>query len=149
MKKNTKYLFIMALILSIVVNYGCPALFGYNVVGTWSITATYGEDTIEDYTVSFAGDKKTGTVTWTYAGYGTLTGTYSVNGKNITFEVGDAIELDSYSGTFRNNKEMSGTGTLLWYSDAAPGVRKMKRLQSRVATALSESEPFTWVGFKN
>ncbi len=40
MKKSTKYLVITALILTIVINYGCPGIFGYNIVGTWSVTAT-------------------------------------------------------------------------------------------------------------
>ena len=147
MKKSIKYLAITALILSIVINYGCPGLFGYNIVGTWTITATF-TDAVEDYTVSFAGDKKTGTVTWTFAGWGTLTGTYTVNGKSITFEVGDSIELDSYSGTFTKKDEMSGTGTLLWYSDAAPNARQMKRMQTRKANAQSETQNFTWIGTK-
>jgi len=149
MKKSTKYLAIMALFLSIVINYGCPGIFGYNVVGTWSVTATFDIDNeTEDYTISFAGDKKSGTVTWTAFGY-SLSGTYSVNGKNITFEVGDEWELDSFTGTFNKKDEMSGTGTLLWYSDASPDARKMKRMQTRMTNAQSESYTFTWIGFRN
>ena len=149
MKKSTKYMAIMALFLSIVINYGCPGIFGYNVVGTWSVTATYDLDNeTEDYTITFVGDKKSGTVTWTAFGY-SLTGTYSVSGKNIDFEVGDSVELQSFSGTFNKKDEMSGTGTLLWYSDAAPEARKMKRMQRRMASAQSESFTFTWIGYKN
>lgn len=144
MKKSTKYLAITALILSIVINYGCPGIFGYNVVGTWSVTATFGVEDTEDYTISFAGDKKSGTVTWTAFGY-SLTGTYAVNGKNIDFEVGDANELQSFSGTFTNNKEMSGTGVLLFYGDASPDLRNMKRRQARSA-AQSETHMFDWFG---
>jgi hypothetical protein len=147
MKKSTKYLAIAALVLSIVVNYGCPGIFGYNVVGTWTVSATFADNDTESYTITFAGDKKAGTVTWTAYGY-SLTGTYAVNGKNINFEVGDSEELDSFSGVFDKKDEMHGTGTLLWYSDASPDARKMKRKQTRAA-ALSESYTFTWIGFKN
>ena len=146
MKKSTKYLAITALILSIVINYGCPGIFGYNVVGTWSVTATFGVEDTEDYTISFAGDKKSGTVTWTAFGY-SLSGTYAVNGKNIDFDVGDSTELQTFSGTFANNKEMSGNGTWLLYGDASSDSRNIKRRQTRIA-AQSASYAFDWVGTK-
>jgi hypothetical protein len=96
MKKNTKYLAIAALVLSIVINYGCPGIFGYNVVGTWAVTATYDVGGTENWTISFAGDKKTGTVTLTGGG-DSITGTYSVDGKNIDFEVSASDGIISFA----------------------------------------------------
>ncbi len=141
-----KILAVFAVVLTILINYGCPAIFGYNIVGTWSVTATFGPDDTEDYTMSFAGDKKAGTVTWTAFGY-SLTGTYSVSGKNVTFEVSDADESQTFSGTFDKKDEMSGTGTLTFYFvDPPSDVRKMKRRQARTAADLSYD--YTWVGLK-
>ncbi len=147
MKKSTKAIAIFALVLTIVINYGCPGLFGYNLVGTWSVRATFGVDDIEDYIMSFAGDKKTGTVTWTAFNY-SLTGTYSVNGKNVDFEVSSSEELQTFTGTFTNNKEMSGTGVWLIYGDVASVLSKTMRRQARAVTK-SDSFPFEWVGTRN
>ncbi len=145
MKKSVRYLAITALILSIVINYGCPGIFGYNIVGTWSVTATFGPGDTEDYTMSFAGDKKTGTVTWTAFGY-SLTGTYTVSGKNVDFEVSDSGEMETFTGVFDNKDTMSGTGILTFFEAAASDFRKMKRRQARAV--LEDSYNFTWTGTK-
>lgn len=147
MKKSTKYLAIFALVLTIVINYGCPGVFGYNIVGTWSILATFGVNDTEDYIVSFAGDKKTGTVTWTGFGY-SLTGTYAVDGKNIDFEVSSSEELQTFTGTFTGNKEMSGNGVWLVYGNASSPMSNRMRRHARAA-GQSESYSFDWVGTRN
>lgn len=147
MKKSTKFIAILALVLSIVINYGCPGIFGYNIVGTWSVRATFGVDDTENYIISFAGDRKTGTVTWTAFGY-SLTGTYAIDGKNIDFEVSSSDELQTFTGTFSNNKEMSGTGVWLVYGDAASVLSNTMRRQAR-AVAKSDSFAFNWVGTRN
>jgi hypothetical protein len=146
MKKSTKYLAITALVLSIVINYGCPGFFGYNVVGTWSFTATYDVGGTENWTITFAGDKKTGAVTLTSNG-DSITGTYMVNGKDIDFDVSASDGIITFAGTFDNNKEMSGFGTVLLYADASSVLSNMMRRQARAA-ALSESFAFDWIGIK-
>lgn len=137
---------IFALAVSIMINYGCPSVFGYNIVGTWRVTATYDVGGTEDWTISFAGDKKTGTVTLTSDGV-SLTGTYRVDGKNVDFEVNASDGIITFTGTFTNNKEMSGTGTLLFFADVSSVLRNMMKRQARAA-AQSESWTFTWIGIK-
>ena len=146
MKKNTKYLAIVALVLSIVINYGCPGIFGYNIVGTWSFEATYDVGGTDNWTISFGGDKKTGTVTLTGNG-ASITGTYAVNGKNIDFEVSEVDGIISFAGTFSSNKEMTGNGTLLFYADASSVISNMMKRQTRAA-AQSESFAFNWIATK-
>lgn len=146
MKKRTKYLPIFALAVSIMINYGCPSVFGYNIVGTWSVSVTYDVGGTEDYTISFAGDKKTGTTTLTSDGV-SISGTYAVDGKNIDIEVNASDGIITFTGTFTNNKEMSGNGTLLFFADASSVLRNMMKRQARAA-AQSESWTFTWIGTK-
>ncbi len=147
MKKGTKYLAIFALVLTIVINYGCPGVFGYNIVGTWSILATFGVDDTEDYIISFAGDKKIGTATWTAFDY-SLTGTYAVDGKNIDFEVSSSDELQTFTGSFTGNKEMSGTGVWLVYGNASSRMSNRMRRHAK-AEGQSQSYTFDWVGTRN
>ncbi len=142
-----KYLAILALVLTIVINYGCPSLFGYNIVGVWMITGSYDVGGSDDWTVTFAGDKKSGSVTLT-SGSNSISGTYEVDGKNADFEVSASDGVISFSGTFTNNKEMSGTGTVLFYSSASSVLSKMMKRQAKAA-AQSESYSFDWVGTKN
>ena len=146
MKKSTKYLAIFALVLSIVVNYGCPGIFGYNIVGTWSFTATYDVGGTDNWAVSFGGDKQTGIVTLTGDG-ASITGTYAVDGKNIDFEVSEVDGIISFTGTFTSNKEMTGTGSLLFYADASSVLSNMMKRQARAA-AQSESYAFDWIATK-
>lgn len=147
MKKNTKYLTIFVLALCIVINYGCPSIFGYNIIGTWSVAATYALGGTDNWTVSFVGDKKSGTVT--LSGYGTsLTGTFEVDGKNIDFDVSASDGIISFAGTISNNEEMNGTGTVLFYSDASGFLSNLMKRHARTA-AQSVSFAFDWVGTKN
>lgn len=143
MKKSTKFLAFAALLACILINYGCPAIFGYNIVGSWNVTAAFDFDSYtEDYVMTFAGDRKTGTVTWEAFGY-TLDGTYAVDGKNVDFDVSDAYEIQTFTGTFSNKDEMSGTGVWLVYGDAPADLNRIMRRQARAAAA-SESYSFTW-----
>jgi len=146
MKMSTKSMVILALVLSIVINYGCPGFFGYNIVGTWSVTATYDEGGTDNWTVSFGGDRKTGTVTLTSNG-ASITGTYAINGKSIDFEVSEVDGIISFTGTFSSNKEMTGTGSLLFYADTSSVLSNMMKRQARAA-APSESYAFEWIGTK-
>jgi hypothetical protein len=135
MKKSTKYLAIAALALSIVISYGCPGIFGYNIVGSWSIAAIYDAGGTDNWSVTFTGNGAT------------ITGTYSVNGKNMDFEVTAVDGMISFSGTFSTNKKMSGTGTLLLYADASSVLSSMMNRKTRAA-AQSESYAFDWTGTK-
>jgi len=146
MKKSTKSIAIFALVLTIVINYGCPGFFGYNIVGTWSFTITYDVGGTENWTITFAGDKKTGTVTLTSDG-SSIPGTYAVDGKNIDFEVSASDGIIIFTGTFTNNKEMSGNGTLLYFADVSSVLSNMMKRQTRAAVQ-SESYAFDWVGTK-
>lgn len=137
---------IFVLVLSIVISFGCPGFFGYNIVGTWSVTATYDVGGTENWTITFAGDRQTGTVTLTSEGT-SITGTYAVDRKNFDFEVSASDGIISFTGTFTNNKEMSGTGNVLIFADASSVLSKMMRRQAR-ASAQSESYAFDWLGTK-
>ena len=88
-------------------------------------------------------------MTWTYVhpdfSY-TLTGTYTVNGKNIDFEIGDDLELQTFTGTFDGKDEMSGDGVYLIYGDASPQVLNNRMRRQARAVADSETWNFTWIG---
>ncbi len=145
MKKSTKTMAIFAIVLSIVINYGCPGFFGYNIVGTWKVIATFtpGGGT-KIWTIIFAGDKKTGSLTLNGGGWSS-TGTYTVKGKNIDFEASESIGMISFSGTINNNEEMSGSGTIIYNVATSSVLNNIMRKQASAATQ-SESVAFDWVG---
>jgi hypothetical protein len=145
MKKNLKYLALVGLVLAFLIHYGCPAFFGYNITGVWAIFATYTQGGNDDWTVSFDGDRKSGSCTLSGGGT-TITGTYQVNGKDVDFEVSASDGLIIFQGTFTDRNSMGGDGTLLLYSPESPLAKLLGR-QAR-SNALSESWTFVWTGDK-
>jgi hypothetical protein len=78
----------------------------YDITGTWIGTEiTYGT---YNYKYVFSGDKKSGTVVITeVSGSGYWSGTYTVDGKNVAWAVGDY----AYTGTFDSKTTMKGNIT--------------------------------------
>jgi len=82
----------------------------YDIVGTWAVHITYdddpnGYDTWDD-TVVFNGGKESGTTLDDWYG----TGTYTVNGKNVTFTLRWSNDNTStFTGQFDGKDKMNGT----------------------------------------
>lgn len=99
-------------------------LKSYDIRGTWSVTTNWSGDTPGHVDVVFSGDKKSGTTLATI-----LTGTYTVDGKKVSFNftfltlradyTGEFTGKDSMSGTMTNNGGDSGTWTAVRTAKAA------------------------------
>jgi hypothetical protein len=74
----------------------------YDITGQWTLTWKYEGETQNSNTITFSGDKKTGTFV-----IGSASGTYTVSDKNVswTYTGGDTV----YTGKFTDKTHMSGT----------------------------------------
>jgi hypothetical protein len=94
----------------------------YDIVGSWTVNITYDDDPNGDdkwyETVVFNGGKESGTTLDDWYG----TGTYTVNGKNVTFNLrwgnnntstftGQFDGKDNMSGTFHESNDFDGSWT--------------------------------------
>ncbi|MBN1186605.1 MAG: hypothetical protein JXB49_30290, partial [Bacteroidales bacterium] len=73
----------------------------YDITGAWALNYTLQGDTAKSTTITFSGDKTSGT----FSGLG-YTGTYTVDGKNVEFIFPSSTR---YSGSFTDTQNMSGT----------------------------------------
>jgi hypothetical protein len=78
----------------------------YDIAGSWSLHATYDDDDyVYDSIIVFTGDKKSGTTSDNWGG----SGTYSVDGKNVTFTIHWPNDNTStYTGSFDGKDKMNG-----------------------------------------
>jgi len=78
----------------------------YDITGQWTIHIAYDDDPyVFDSSTVFAGNKKSGTSADNYGG----TGTYTVDGKNVTFTIRWPNDNTStFTGTFDDKDRMSG-----------------------------------------
>ncbi|HEX7502831.1 MAG TPA: hypothetical protein VF451_05385 [Acidobacteriota bacterium] len=74
----------------------------YDITGQWTLTWKYEGETENSNTITFTGDKKTGTFA-----IGSANGTYTASDKNVswTYAGGDTV----YTGKFTDKTHMSGT----------------------------------------
>ena len=74
----------------------------YDITGAWTLTWKYEEEDQNSNTITFMGDKKSGTFK-----IGTASGTYSVDNKKVQwiYSGGETI----YTGEFTDKTHMSGT----------------------------------------
>ena len=74
----------------------------YDITGKWTLTWQYDGDPQSSNTITFTGDKKTGTFV-----IGIANGNYTVDGKNVswTYSGDDTV----YTGNFTDKTHMSGT----------------------------------------
>lgn len=80
----------------------------YDIVGTWTIHITYdNDDNVWDSITAFSGDKKSGTTLDNYD----ATGTYTVDGKNVTFTLSWLTTTMTFTGKFNGKDKMSGRFT--------------------------------------
>ncbi len=77
----------------------------YDITGSWNFIFTLGSNNTP-WTIAFTGDKKSGTFLTT--GNPVLTGTYAVDGKNVTMTLTYAPTIN-FSGSFSDKNVMSGT----------------------------------------
>ncbi|MGD2245979.1 MAG: hypothetical protein PVI11_05475 [Candidatus Aminicenantes bacterium] len=146
MEKKINDLALFGLVLAILINCGCPAIFGYNIIGNWWVTVAYTVGGEDSWDVTFSGDRNSGSCTLTGGGV-TIAGTYTVTGKDVDIEFTASDGLIVFTGSFESRNAMSGNGTLLLYSPSSPLFSKLMNRQARSALK-SESYPFTWYGEK-
>ena len=82
----------------------------YNIVDTW--TGPFGSDTSTHQwtvTITFAGDKKSGTFTYHDSDGWDETGTYAVDGKDVTFAFDSEEDPIQFTGSFSDKDHMNGT----------------------------------------
>ncbi len=112
----------------------------YDIVGSWivsftmtgsgpvSLSAAVGPSSVS---VIFTGTKKSGTV----SGFGEDTGTYAVDGKNVTWVLSSVAADFMWTGKFDTKDTMSGT--ISWPSEGASGTWTATRIGA--ATALPKN----------
>jgi hypothetical protein len=74
----------------------------YNITGKWTLYFTWAGNIQRSATITFTGDKKTGSFVTSDLG----AGTYTEDGKNVTWTYTTATK---YTGTFSDKNNMSGT----------------------------------------
>jgi len=78
----------------------------YDIVGTWTIHLIYDNDDNEwDSITVFSGNKKSGTTLDNYD----ASGTYTVDGKNVTFTLSWSNTIITFTGQFDGKDKMSGS----------------------------------------
>ena len=81
------------------------ATLHYDIQGSWTLEEEYDDESSFDVTVFFTGDDTSGTVVDSDGG----TGTYTVDGVQVTFTLEFPIITYEYSGLFIDVDTMSGT----------------------------------------
>jgi hypothetical protein len=74
----------------------------YDITGQWTLSWNYPGSNTGSNTITFTGDKKSGTFAISTTG-----GTYTVDGKNVTWVYSNG--QTTYTGTFSDKTHMSGT----------------------------------------
>ena len=88
-------------------------LKGYNITGSWTFVFTLESET-EIHSLTFTGDKKSGTFLFTT--FPAYTGPYALDGKNVTMTL-TYYPTVQFSGAFTGKDEMTGTfasGAISW-----------------------------------
>jgi hypothetical protein len=75
---------------------------GYDITGQWSMTFTWQYESPYTVTLTFTGEKKSGTMVSSSG----ATANYTVDGKNVTWTYSNGTV---YSGTFTDKDAMNGT----------------------------------------
>ncbi len=90
----------------------------YDPVGAWSGPMSNLKDNWTGYAV-FSGNKENGTLIYHDDSIANVPGTYTVDGKNITFVLNlGGTETVTFAGAFASKDKMSGT----WQNDGSPSV---------------------------
>jgi hypothetical protein len=85
----------------------------YNITGNWIITETYPDGSYGEQYLTFAGGKNSGS----FVDQDGYTGTYSVNGENVSFSYDYGLWF-SYNGAFTSKDRMSGNWN--WTYEGTP-----------------------------
>jgi len=111
MRKKLMILLVVTLFITMMFSTGCKKAF--DITGTWTINYQWTGAKSGSIVFTFTGDKKSGDLLYV----GKKFGTYSVNGKNVTFMfiivtyTGTSTDDNNMSGTFRNTANQTGTWT--------------------------------------
>ena len=100
MKKKLMILVVVALFMTMMFSTGCKKKF--DITGTWTVNGNWIAWVSFSGTITFSGDKKSGT----FIDFGNNTGTYTVDGKNVRWEYPSGT---FYTGTSSDDNVMSGT----------------------------------------
>ncbi len=110
MKKKLMILLVVTLFITMMFSSGCKKKF--DIQGTWKVyTELFA---LPAYTITFTGSKTSGI----FSLNGEKGGTYTVNGKNITWiytngttYTGTSTDDNKMSGTIKRNADKTGTWT--------------------------------------
>ncbi len=106
-------------------------LKNYDIIGTWNCNFT-GTQGITNFQIVFSGNKKSGT--WTLIGW-TDTGTYTVDGKKVTFQFNSDPWI--FTGEFTDKDIMSGNHT--WPALAINGTWTATRIAATSSTNFTQA----------
>jgi hypothetical protein len=76
----------------------------YDIRGSWTLTEGYSDSSAFSVTLTFSGDLTSGTVTDSDGG----TGTYTVDGNDVSFTINYPQVTYEYNGSFTDRENMSG-----------------------------------------
>ncbi|MCJ7524545.1 MAG: hypothetical protein MUP71_04885 [Candidatus Aminicenantes bacterium] len=89
----------------------------YDITGDWTLTWKYEDEDQNSNTITFSGDKKTGSFT-----IGSGVGTYTVDAKKVQWIYSDGQTI--YTGEFTDKTHMSGTMLSWGYDGTWSAVKK-------------------------
>jgi hypothetical protein len=104
----------------------------YDITGKWTLTWKYEGDPQNSNTITFTGDKKTGTFA-----IGTANGTYTVDNKNVNWVYTGG--QTTYTGTFSDKTHMSGTMVSYGYTGTWSAVKQATTTGFGTTAAASKS----------
>jgi hypothetical protein len=108
----------------------------YDITGNWNIAFSATNTTKNwTWTLTFTGDKKTGTWSDNYGD----TGTYTVDGKNVSWKFDD-FNI-TCTGTFSNKDAISGTATFIDVAIGGVTVTAATWTATRVGTTAAIAQP--------
>ena len=117
----------------------------YDIRGSWTLTEAYADNSTFKVDLTFTGDLESGTVTDSDGG----TGTYTVDGNDITFTLDFPQVTYEYTGRFSNRETMSGNSKRYTAADNySPGdwiaVRDTASVKSIKSTGKKGKKEFFW-----
>jgi hypothetical protein len=112
----------------------------FEIRGTWTIQEFYDDDSTFIVTLTFEGaDGMTGTVTDSDGG----TGTYTVTGPSVAFNIDYPDVQYTYTGNFTGENNMQGNGTRLTPTNSFTGIWSAAR-ESTDTTSMRSTESGKW-----
>ena len=134
MKEHIKVFTFALFFVSVLLAAGCDGVPCYDIRGTWDITNFDTEGSFyTSMAFGFTGDMGEGALCLT-TGWGTLTGSYEVHGKDVFFSYDTQVDcipyMDEFTGRFTDKDNMSGTVESACGAETVDGTWTAVRLDS-------------------